>query len=183
MDEVALVKASQAGDKTAFGMLIDRYYKNIYQYAYQCMGNHQDSDDICQETFFRAFDNIRMLKDAKKFKGWIFKIASNLSRKRIKNIRVEKNILTTACVDSLIQRSEDNGTQPFENLSGRENAIMIQEELQKMPEHIRMATVLVLIEGQTQKETAEILNCSESTISRDLDIGRAWLRKRLRNLF
>ena len=182
MDELEAVRTSRNGDRDAFGVLIERYYKSIYRYAYQCVRNHQDADDICQETFLKALDNIRSLKDGKRFKGWIFQIATNLSRKRIKNISFEKNMITETSVDFLPQRSENKYTQPFENLSGREKAAMIQDELWKMPEHIRMATILVLIEGLTQKETAEVLNRSESSISRDIEIGKDRLRQRLKKL-
>jgi RNA polymerase sigma-70 factor (ECF subfamily) len=178
MDELAAVRTSQAGDRGAFGVLIERYYKSIYRYAYQFVGNHQDADDICQETFLRALDNIQTLKDGEKFKGWIFQIATNLSRKRIKNMKFEKNMATAAPVDFFPQYSE-NKNAPFENVTSREKAAVIQDELWKMPEHIRTATILVLIEGLSQQETADILNRSESTISRDLEIGKDWLRQRL----
>ena len=182
MDELKAIQASRAGDKNAFAGLIGQYYKNIYRYAYQCTGNHQDADDICQETFLRAFDNIRTLKDGKKFKGWIFQIASNLSRKRIKKLKFEKRVISLTSDDSLPGRFEDTNAQPLENLSGREKAMLVQEELQKMPGRVREAAILVLIEGQTQKEAAGILNCSEATISRHLNTAINLLRYRLQNL-
>ncbi|MBN2182431.1 MAG: RNA polymerase sigma factor [Sedimentisphaerales bacterium] len=178
MDEEAAVKTSRAGDKTAFSLLIEQYYKNIYRYAYQFTGSHQDADDICQETFLRAYENIEALKDGKNFKGWIFRIATNLSRKRIKKLKLRDGIVS----NFLPQQNGDKQRQPIEELSVREKALLINRELQKMPEQLRMATTLVLIEGQTQKETAEILDCSESTVSRDVEKGRDWLRSRLENL-
>jgi RNA polymerase sigma-70 factor (ECF subfamily) len=182
MDELTAVKTSRNGDRNAFGVLIERYYKSIYRYAYQCVGNHQDADDICQETFLRALNNIRALKDDKRFKGWIFQIATNLSRKRVKNMSFEKNIVTATDSDFLPRRSENKCTQPFKNVIGREKVAVIQDELWKMPEHIRTATILVLIEGFSQKETAEVLNRSQSSISRDIEIGKDRLRQRLQKL-
>lgn len=181
MDELTAVKLSQAGNKAAFGVLIDNNYKNVYRYAYQFIGNHQDADDICQETFLRAFDNIGTLKDGKRFKEWIFKIASNLSRKCIKKVKLNKKMISTSA-DSLDKLYENNETQPFENLSEKEKTVIIQKQIQKMPEHLRMVTVLVLMENITQKEAAEILNRSEPTISRDLNNAKNWLRNKLRNL-
>jgi RNA polymerase sigma-70 factor (ECF subfamily) len=180
MNELAAVRTSQTGDRGAFGVLIERYYKSIYRYAYQCIGNHQDADDICQETFLRALGNIHALKDGKRFKGWIFQIATNLSRKRIKSMKSEK--VTTTDFDFLPQHVEDKSTQPLEKISGREKAAVIQDELRKMPKHIRMATILVLIEGLSQKETAEALNRSQSAICRDIEIGKDRLRQRLQKL-
>lgn len=182
MDESKAVQASQAGDKAAFSGLIEQYYKNIYRYAYQCTGNHQDADDICQETFLRALGNIKMLKDGEKFKGWIFRIASNLSRKRIKKLKIEKNRKSLTSVDVSQRRFEETEKQPLENLSGKEKAMIILEGLQEMPEQIRKAIILVLIEGQTQKEVAEILDCSEATVSRNVNTAKNLLRHRLQNL-
>lgn len=181
MDELTAVKASQAGDKTAFGLLVDQHYKNIYRYAFHCTGNHQDADDICQETFLRAFDRIGQLKNGTSFKEWIFTIASNLSRKRIKKMKINRNFVSQS-IDTLNQSPESNEIQPFENLTKKEKALIIREQLQEMSEHLRMVTVLVLMENVAQKEAAKILNRSEPSISRDLNEARALLQSRLQKL-
>ena len=182
MDELAAVRASQAGDRAAFGVLIERYYKNIYRFAYQCTGNHQDADDVCQETFLRAFGGIRKLRDDNCFKGWIFMIASNLSRKRIKDVRCERKLTARTSAGTSLDLSEDKEIQPFEKLSIKEKAMIIQKQLRQMPEHMRLVTILILVDGLTQKDAAGILNCSEASVSRHLDAARNWLRARLRNL-
>jgi len=182
MDELAAVRTSQAGDRAAFGALIDRYYKKIYRFAYQFTGSHHDADDVCQETFLRAFDNIKKLKDCNCFKGWIFMIASNLSRKRIKDVRCERKLAARTSVGASLELSEDKDTQPFEKLSRKEKAMIIQKQLQQMPEHMRLVTISVVMEGFTQKDAAGILNCSEATVSRHLEAARNWLRARLRDL-
>jgi RNA polymerase sigma-70 factor, ECF subfamily len=178
MDELMAINASQAGDKAAFGLLIDQHYKNIYRYAYHCTGNHQDADDICQETFLRAFDRIGQLKNGNSFREWLFKIASNLSRKRLKKMKYDKNFVSLSA-DFQNQPQEKNDIQPFENLTQKEKASIIQQNLQEMSERLRMVTVLVLMENLSQKEAAKILNRSEPSISRDLIEAKARLQSRL----
>ena len=170
MDELTAVKASQAGDKTAFGLLVDQHYKNIYRYAYHCTGNHQDADDICQETFLRAFDRISQLKNGTSFKEWLYKIASNLYRRRIKKMRMNRDFVSLSA-NSLNQKQENN-----------EKVSIVQEQLQEMSERLRMVTVLVLMENMAQKEAAKILKRSEPSISRDLNDAKAWLQSRLQKL-
>jgi len=182
MDELADVRASRSGDRVAFGSLIDRYYKNIYRFAYQYTGNHQDADDVCQETFLRAFGNIKKLRDDGCFKKWIFAIALNLLRKRVKETEFEKEPVGKTGDNALAELSDDRNTRPFEILSMKEKAMVIQEQLQKMPEHLRLISILVLMEGLTQKDAADVLNCSEATISRHLDAARKVLHTRLQNL-
>ncbi|MHC4258990.1 MAG: RNA polymerase sigma factor [Planctomycetota bacterium] len=182
MDELSLVRASQRGDKAAFGSLIDLYYRNIYRLAYQYTGSHQDAADICQDTFLRAFDSIRKLRDAKRFKGWIFMIALNLLRRRAKEIRSRMQ-LAVKTVDSVaVKLTEYDNVEPCETLSAKEKAAIIHKQLQIMPEHMRLVTVLTLMEGLTQKDTAGVLNCSEASVSRWLDMARQWLSTRLQNL-
>lgn len=180
MDEITTVKASQPSERDAFGVLIDQHYKNIYRFAYHCTGNHQDADDICQETFLRAFDRIGQLKNHDSFREWIFKIASNLSKKHIKKIRLNKNF--TEKSGSSGNLYENNDILPFENLTQKERASFIRQQLQEMSERLRMVTVLVLMEGLAQKEASKILNRSEPSISRDLNEAKQWLQSRLRNL-
>lgn len=181
MEETAAVEASRAGDKAAFGFLVDQHYKNIYRYAFHCMGNHQDADDICQETFFKAFDRLGQLKNGDSFRHWLFKIAANITRKRVKKLKIQRNFASLSA-DILNQSPENNEVQPFENLTKKEKAAIVQEQLQEMSLRLRMVTVLVLMEDLEQKEAAKILNRSEPSISRDLNDAKVWLQSRLRNL-
>ncbi len=180
MDDLLLVGSSQEGDRIAFGFLIDRYYKSIYRFAFQYTGSHHDADEICQETFLRAIENIRKLKDGNRFKGWIFMIASNLLRKRAKQIKREKTLDMENPGSVAIKLAEERSAQPFESLSTKEKTTIIHEQLQKMPEHMRLVTILILMKGLSQKDAAGILNCSEASVSRHLDMARKWLRARLR---
>ncbi|OHB77577.1 MAG: hypothetical protein A2Z25_01010 [Planctomycetes bacterium RBG_16_55_9] len=182
MDEMAAVKASQAGDKAAFAILIEMYHKNIYRFAYQCTGTHQDADDVCQETFLRAFDGIGKLRDGHRFRGWIFMIAANLARQRIKEVRSEKKLTERVSADAASELTEDEDCRPFERLSSGERAVIIQERLRTMPEPMRSVALLVLVEGFTQKEAAGMLDFSEATVSRHLQAARGWLRVKLQDL-
>lgn len=182
MDELVLVRASQQGDKAAFGSLIDSHYKDVYKLAYSYIGCHEEADDICQETFLRAFNRIKELRDAHRFQGWIFMIALNLLRKRIKEIRRGKRLVTKKVGGIASELAESKRSEPFETLSAKEKTIIIHKQLQEMPEHMRLATILILMEGLTQKDAAWILNCSESSVSRHLDAAKKWLRARLKRL-
>ena len=179
MDDLLLVEPSQAGNRAAFGSLIDRHYKSIYRFAFQYTGSHHDADEICQETFLRAFENIRKLKDGACFKGWIFMIASNLLRKRARRIKREKTLDMENPGSVVMKLAEDKSIQPFEILSTKEKTMIIHKQLQQMPEHMRLVSILILMEGLSQKDAAGILNCSQASVCRHLDMARKWLKSRL----
>jgi RNA polymerase sigma-70 factor (ECF subfamily) len=182
MDDLLLVEASQAGDKAAFSSLIDRYYRNVYRLAYQYTGSHHDADDVCQEAFLRAFGAIESLRDGGSFKGWIFTIASNLLRRRIKDMKVERRLAARGSSTGESECAEDGNDPPSAKMAAEETTAIIRRQVQEMPEHIRLVTILVLMEGLSQKEAAGALDCSEATVCRRLEAAKEWLRAKLRNL-
>jgi len=182
MDESALIQASRAGDKDAFGRLTDKYYKSIYRLAYRYTGSHTEADDICQETFLRAFEKITALRNGESFKAWIFRITINLSHNVFNKINKEKTMDAQNICEIVNDRSMKKVKGPFETLSAREKADIIHKQLRQMPEHMRLVTILILMEGLSQKDAAGILGCSEPSVSRYIAQARGWLRDRLRNL-
>jgi len=106
-------------------------------------------------------------------------IASNLLRKRIREIRREGTFDAENPGSAAVELAEDKNATPLEKLFSREKTIIICKQLQKMLEPMRLVTILILMEGLTQKEAAGILNRSEASVSRDLETARKWLRARL----
>jgi RNA polymerase sigma-70 factor, ECF subfamily len=177
MDEVAAVAASKTGDRRAFGLLVDQYYKGIYRFAYHCTGSHPDADDICQETFARALDKIDGLRDGQNFRGWIFAIAANLVRRQVSRGWRVRRVAESEELDCA-----GEGQGPAQCLTIEEEAARVRRELETMPEAVRMAVVLAFMEGHSQKETAAIIGCSEPSVSRYLESARTQLRARLKHL-
>ncbi len=180
MDEITAVAASKTGDRKAFGCLVDQYYQGVYRFAYHSTGRHQDADDICQETFVRALDKIRGLRDTQNFRGWIFAIAANLVRRQVR-----RSWRTPKTETSVREEWEADGGSveqtPAQQMTIAEQALRVQRELETMPEAVRMAAVLAFMEGHSQREVAAILGCSEATICRHLEAARTQLRARLRH--
>ncbi|HUT31597.1 MAG TPA: sigma-70 family RNA polymerase sigma factor [Sedimentisphaerales bacterium] len=182
MDDLLLVEASQAGHKAAFSVLIDRYYRNVYRLAYQYTGRHHEADDICQEAFLRAFGAIGSLREGGSFKGWIFTIASNLLRRRIKDMKVERRLAARGASTDATESAADGDAGPSAKMAAEERTVIVRRQVQEMPEQIRLAAILILMEGLSQKEAAAVLGCSEATVCRRLEAAREWLKPRLRNL-
>ncbi len=182
MDEVAAIRASQAGDRQAFGTLVERYYKSVYRVAYHYAGNHPDADDVCQQTFLIALEKMASLRDRDHFEAWILVIASNLLRRRVRQaigrrrfFRKEGRADGPETAGSRIMASGDV-------VEEKERAEAVRTALQEMPEKVRLPAILVLMEGRCQKEVARILHRSEATICRYVESAREVLRENLRKL-
>ena len=72
-----LVARAARGDAGAFNLLVSRWEKKLFNYAFRLTGNREDALDVCQDTFLKAFQQLDRLRDSGRFAGWLFTIARN----------------------------------------------------------------------------------------------------------
>jgi RNA polymerase sigma-70 factor (ECF subfamily) len=77
---VLLVNKAKDGNRYAFSQLVDRFHADVFRMAYYRIRSHADAEDIAQDVFLKAYQNIPGLKDASRFRGWLFSIALNCIR-------------------------------------------------------------------------------------------------------
>lgn len=79
VDEKALVKAAQAGDREAFVALYEAYATPIFDFSLRMLRNRADAEDVTSDVFLKAMERLGSLKDPAAFKGWLYSIARNAS--------------------------------------------------------------------------------------------------------
>ncbi|HTM68400.1 MAG TPA: RNA polymerase sigma factor [Candidatus Binatia bacterium] len=87
MTDAELIAAHFAGDEGAFAVLVRRHLDAVYAFAVRFLGDAHDADDISQETFVRAWKNLRKFDRARNFRTWVFAIAKNAALDLIKKKR------------------------------------------------------------------------------------------------
>lgn len=102
---IKLVKKAQKGDDTAFMKLFEIYEKDIYRTAYLYVKNQNDALDVVQETAYKAFKNIKGLKNPEYFKTWLTKIAISCS---IDLVRKNKKVIHLPIESILIEEKDDS---------------------------------------------------------------------------
>ncbi|HEU4417074.1 MAG TPA: sigma-70 family RNA polymerase sigma factor [Candidatus Angelobacter sp.] len=75
--DAAVVAQVLAGDKNAFRVLVDRHSRSIFRVVYRMTGNQQDSEELVQETFLRAYKNLDRFELRANFSTWLYRIAVN----------------------------------------------------------------------------------------------------------
>lgn len=78
--DARIIESAVKGDKEAFGQIVELYYKDAYLFALSITGNVHDAKDVCQDSFVKAYRNLKKLKDKESFKSWFMKIVSNTSK-------------------------------------------------------------------------------------------------------
>jgi len=127
------------GDEHAFEMLYRRYEKPVFSFIYRIIMNTVDAEDLCQETFFRVAREKKKYKATGKFKTWLFRIALNLCRDRLrrKKIRSYLSLSThgiSADKDEIeLQKSIANpGPDPEEKSEKNELKVLVQKAFTKL---------------------------------------------------
>jgi len=172
-----LVERCLQGDRSAFAIIVERYKRQIYSIAYSMTRNHADADDLSQDTFIKAYENLRRFNLGTNFCSWLCRIAVNLC---IDYLRHKKRFPEDP-LDNQSQMLSNPDLNPHDNVESNELMESIMAAVDSLPADQRTVVVLREVQGIGLKDIAEIMNCSESTIRWRLHYARKKLRKRLRS--
>jgi RNA polymerase sigma-70 factor (ECF subfamily) len=173
-----LVEACQAGEGSAFDVLVGRWEDRIRGAAYRFLGSEEEAQDVAQETFLKAYRAIGGFKQEARFSSWLYQIATNLCRDRLRRRR------TRATVS--LEELEETGpviaeTRPgaHENLLRTDLARVVRRAVAALPEEQREVVILKEYQGLTFLEIAQALDVPVSTAKTRLYRGLGQLRLRL----
>jgi RNA polymerase sigma-70 factor, ECF subfamily len=186
-DEMSLVLAAKNGDLDAFSELVKRYDRNVFRIAQHITHNDEDAQDVVQDAFLKAYQNIDQFQGNSKFYTWLVRIAVNEALMRLRKRRNDRTVSLDEDVET------DEGTMPREVADWSPNPEQIygQSELgdilkktiQGLPPGFRTVFVLRDIEGLSTEETAEMLGLSVPAVKSRLLRARLQLRERLAKYF
>ena len=164
-----LVRAVFAGDKTAYEKLYDRYAPLIRAICCDETGNLADAQDLAQDVFMRAYENLDKLRDPDRFGRWLVGIA----RLRCKewqrhNYRRRDSDAELDCSETVTPDPQDNGR--FKRL---------RETLSMLPEKERMVLHAFYLQGQSAEDARRTIGLSRSGFYRALERARKQLAKLL----
>jgi RNA polymerase sigma-70 factor, ECF subfamily len=158
MDDINnLLLKAKGGDKNAYGRLYDIFYRRIYRYCYFDLRDAEQSQDICQETFIKAWRSLPSfsMKEDGTFQAYLFRIARNLM---IDLSRKKKAV-------SIDQIAEMEDKKSFEeDFERKEDAEMIQTALDKLDETEREILVLRYFEELPFEEIAQVTGMNEGAL-------------------
>jgi RNA polymerase sigma-70 factor (ECF subfamily) len=188
MNEKELVKKAQSGDFEAFNTLIEAYKDKIYNLAFKLSGNRHDAEDILQETFLKAVDNIDKFRGESSFGTWLYAIAVNSVRAYYQD---KKKADLKPIDDYLPQGHGGDGNQkemfdwddPHNLLETKELNFIIDEALAKMPHKYSMPFILRYYEDMPVKDVARALHLSVAAAKSRILRARLALRERLSDVF
>ncbi len=173
----ALVEAFQAGDLAAFDLLVVRWQRKIQGTIYRILGTEEDARDLCQEAFLKAFRALKGFKGEARFSSWLYQIAVNLCRDRMRRRRGRTFLSLEALGDeSGPSRAASPDPGPMELLQRGALRSLVQDAIAMLPEDQREVIVLKEYEELTFLEIAQVLDVPLSTVKTRLYRGLVNLR-------
>jgi len=186
-DESVLVDAARNGDVGAFEQLVRRYDRNVFRIAQHITQNREDAEDVVQDAFLKAFQNLGQFQGQSKFYTWLVRIAVNEALMRLRRRRPERTVSLDEDIkteeDSMPREVADWSPNPEQLYSQAELKDILSKTIQGLPPGFRAVFVLRDVEGLSTEETAEALNLSIPAVKSRLLRARLQLRERLNKFF
>lgn len=173
-EENEIIECVLAGDRDAYASLVDAYKSAIFNLAFRMTGSYQDANDLSQETFIRAYRNLRHFDPGKKFFTWIYTIALNIIRNHLKSSPER-----TARIAEMDHPPSDpvDPENPEGIFLDREKAQLLEICLQKLSSELKEAVVLRYYQDLSFDEIATITDASVSAVKMRVYRGLERLRE------
>jgi RNA polymerase sigma-70 factor, ECF subfamily len=186
-DEQVLVQAARQGDIGAFEELVKRYDRNVFRIANHITQNREDAEDVVQDAFLKAYQNLGQFQGQSKFYTWLVRIAVNEALMRLRRRRPERMVSLDEDIktdeDSMPREVADWAPNPEQLYTQAELKDILGKTIQGLPPSFRTVFVLRDVEGLSTEETADALELSVPAVKSRLLRARLQLRERLNKYF
>ena len=154
-----LISKARKGNVDAYNLLVSRWEKRVFNYLLRLTsGRREDAQDLSQDVFLKAYQNLAKLDDPAKFAGWLFRIAHNEAYSMLRKTRLDDAEITFDPVTA--EASLGSGGRMFPV----ELSIAVQTALDRLNADQREAVLLKVYQGFKFEEMAEILEIPVSTV-------------------
>ncbi|HXH60258.1 MAG TPA: sigma-70 family RNA polymerase sigma factor [Fimbriimonadaceae bacterium] len=158
-DETLVAKARN-GEYRAFELLFERHRALVYRFVYQMAHRRDDAEDIVQEVFVRAYQNLHRYRDEAKFTTWLLRIATNLGTDRARMVQRRMNLEQKEAAGALSWMTVGETDNPIDNLEHEELKDVLRRALGALPDHHRNVIVMRDIEEMEYQDIAATLGCT-----------------------
>jgi RNA polymerase sigma-70 factor (ECF subfamily) len=175
----AVARLVQQGDTNSFGLLVERYEEKLLRYGRKFLKTHEDIEDIVQDVFISAYQNIQSFDTGQRFSPWIYRVAHNAFVNALK--KHSKSPLVFVDLDTLVSHPTWEDPRALEE-EEKEMRLMIEKGLEELPPKYREVLILYYLEEIPYKEIADILEVPVSTVGIRIRRGKEALKKIYRDL-
>jgi RNA polymerase sigma-70 factor (ECF subfamily) len=189
VDDKELVARALEGDEPAFRELLERFRRPVFSLVYRMIGDREQAEDLAQESFVKAFNNLDSYNPNYRFSSWLFKIANNHAIDHLRRARLATVSIHGSPHAANAEREEEtrivlesHDESPEQEMLALELGSEIEEAIAQLRSDYRTAVILRHIENRPYEEIAEIMEVPIGTVKTFLHRARAELREALAHL-
>jgi RNA polymerase sigma-70 factor (ECF subfamily) len=150
-DDRSLVDAFVAGHREAFGEIVRRHRRRLYQVCYRFTGNHDDAADLAQDALVRAFKGLARFKHESSLSTWLYRVAVNTCLNHASATRPD-----TEPVDA-VERPDTRAIDPLDAVERGEARSVVQRAIRQLPPRQRATVILRVYHELSHEEIAAVL--------------------------
>jgi RNA polymerase sigma-70 factor (ECF subfamily) len=176
---------ARAGDESAFSELVERHRRELQVHCYRMLGSFEDSEDLVQETFLRAWHKRKSFEARSSFRAWLYRIATNACldalKGRPRRLGTGQEVLwLQPYPDRLLEGIQASDAEPDAAVVSKETIeLAFMAAIQHLPPRQRAVLILRDVLGWSAKDTAALLDASIASVNSALQRARATLKKHL----
>ncbi len=157
-----LIEKVKKGNKGAFDFLVNKYYPRVYASLFSFTKSKEDSEDLAQQTFIKAWQQIESFRGDSAFFTWIYRIAINLAKNFVVSSSYKKQKANTSIQDVAIEITSYENIESV--LTHNQSMQEIKDFIKTMPESLKTAFTLRESEGKSYEEISIITNTPIGTV-------------------
>ena len=157
-----LIEKVKKGNKGAFDFLVNKYYPRVYASLFSFTKSKEDSEDLAQQTFIKAWQQIESFRGDSAFFTWIYRIAINLAKNFVVSSSYKKQKANTSIQDVAIEFTSYENIESV--LTHNQSMQEIKDFIKTMPESLKTAFTLRESEGKSYEEISIITNTPIGTV-------------------
>ena len=188
-DDKELVVRALDGEEAAYRELLERFRRPLFSLIYRMIGDREQAEDLAQESFVKAFNNLDSYNPSYRFSSWLFKIANNHAIDHLRRARLPTVSIHGSPHAANPEREEEtrivleaHDESPEQEMLALELGGEIEEAIARLRPDYRTAVILRHIESRPYEEIAEIMDVPIGTVKTFLHRARAELREVLAHL-
>jgi RNA polymerase sigma-70 factor (ECF subfamily) len=175
LDDDALMARTAQGEEAAFRLLVQRWEADVRAFLIHMLGSLEEAEDLTQDTFVKVFRQAGRYRPEGLFKSWLFRIAGNLARSRLRR----RKIIGWLSFDPATHDVADTGPAPDEGIDTAARARSVRQALAGLPERQRQALTLHRYQGLKYREIAGVMDTTVPGVESLIQRALAALRREL----
>lgn len=182
LSDQEIIERIVQGEKSLYELIVRRYNPYLYKIGRSYNYNHEDTQDLMQDTYVDAFRSLKQFENKSLFKTWIARIMLNNCFRKKEKLSF-KNEVAQDINENLNPMFTFKNNDAHHDVLSKELGTVIEAALENIPLDYKMVFSLREINGMTTEETAQILDISEANVKTRLNRAKTMLKERIQKAY